>query len=171
MDRLTKIKHLLFWSAASAFTVLAPGWFWSEGYWLLTQGRASRILETEVQSDIYSIWQLLFYLTVNGTAHFLQSLLAISVLASTSPVTYSIASLMKRVAVIVCAVIWFRQPIGWVQAAGIVLTFYGLWLYDKAKGEVHRGERVVAKMLSERGGLVLPFVRGTAVGGIRGGSK
>jgi len=79
---------------------------------------------------------------MNGTVHFLQNLLAFAILSLTSPVTYSIASLVKRIAVICMAIIWFRQPVYLVQGLGICLTFTGLYMYNLAKGDVERGENV-----------------------------
>ncbi|KAG1842176.1 hypothetical protein DFJ58DRAFT_907607 [Suillus subalutaceus] len=43
----------------------------------------------------------------------------------TSPVTYSIASLIKRVAVICIAIVWFNQSVHPVQGLGIGMTFLG----------------------------------------------
>jgi solute carrier family 35 protein E1 len=74
-----------------------------------------------------------------------------------SPVTYSVASLVKRIFVIVVAIFWFGQSTTNVQAVGIGLTyataliieirkltlysFLGLYLYDRA-GDVARGEKI-----------------------------
>jgi multidrug transporter EmrE-like cation transporter len=69
----------------------------------------------------------------NGVVHFSQNLLAFSVLGLTSPVTYSIASLFKRVFVICFAILWFGQTVTPLQWAGIVLTFIGLYLYNDSK--------------------------------------
>jgi hypothetical protein len=46
----------------------------------------------------------------NGIFHFGQNILAFVLLSMVSPVTYSVASLIKRVFVIVMAIIWFRSP-------------------------------------------------------------
>lgn len=58
----------------------------------------------------------------------------------TSPVTYSIASLVKRIFVIVMSIIWFGQVVSFAQWIGILLTFVGLWMYQSAKRDVDRGE-------------------------------
>jgi len=79
------------------------------------------------------------YFFMNGTVHFGQNILAFSILQSTSPVTYSIASLIKRVAVIIIAIIWFSQPVNAVQAMGICLTFR--WSLDVQLGQGERRKR------------------------------
>ena len=67
----------------------------------------------------------------NGIFHFGQNIIAFVLLSMVSPVTYSVASLIKRVFVILAAIIWFGNKTTGVQAAGIILTFIGLYLYDR----------------------------------------
>lgn len=64
-----------------------------------------------------------------------------------SPVTYSIASLFKRVFVICFAIVWFGQSVSRLQWIGIALTIVGLWMYNstKIKKEVATNEAVVRK--------------------------
>ncbi|KAH9013332.1 TPT-domain-containing protein [Lactarius hengduanensis] len=81
-----------------------------------------------------------YYTFLNGIVHFAQNIIAFIILASVSPVTYSIASLFKRVAVICIALVWFNQHVHPLQGAGIALTFLGLWMYNNAKGDIARGE-------------------------------
>jgi solute carrier family 35 protein E1 len=87
--------------------------------------------------------------------HFAQNAIAFVILARTSPVTYSIASLVKRVVVICMAVVWFAQRVHPVQALGIALTSVGLWLYNGAKADVAAGERRVRRVERARD-LALP---------------
>ena len=72
--------------------------------------------------------------------HFGQNWCAFTTLSLTSPVTYSIASLVKRIFVIVASILWFGQQVSFVQTIGILLTFIGLWMYQSAKQDVDRGE-------------------------------
>ncbi|KAG2233408.1 hypothetical protein INT48_007438 [Thamnidium elegans] len=39
----------------------------------------------------------------------------------------------NRIFVIVMSILWFGQAISWTQSVGILLTFIGLWMYQKAK--------------------------------------
>jgi solute carrier family 35 protein E1 len=87
----------------------------------------------------FQAWQ--YYMFLNGIVHFAQNIIAFIILASVSPVTYSIASLSKRVAVICIALVWFDQLVHPLQGMGIGLTFLlGLWMYNNAKGDIARGE-------------------------------
>jgi len=74
---------------------------------------------------------LLLEFIFNGIFHFAQNILAFVLLSMISPVSYSIASLIKRVFVIAVAIVWFGNPTTPLQAFGIALTFVGLYLYDR----------------------------------------
>ncbi|KAI9223270.1 triose-phosphate transporter family-domain-containing protein, partial [Blastocladiella britannica] len=75
--------------------------------------------------------RLLGLLALNGLAHFTQALLSISVLARVSTVTFSITSLLKRIVIIVAAILWFGESVSGTQAVGVALTFVGLWMYQR----------------------------------------
>jgi solute carrier family 35, member E1 len=96
----------------------------------------------------------LIYFFLNGTVHFAQNYLAFAILSSTSPVTYSIASLVKRIAVICLAILWFNQAVHPVQAIGIGLTGIGLYMYNNAKRDVERGEKKVRHIEAVRDGIL-----------------
>jgi solute carrier family 35 protein E1 len=151
MDKL----NMLIWSACSAFICLTPGWFYAEGAQLLFGHGEIGGRPYPAFNDETPIYLIGYYFFLNATAHFCQALLAINVLATCTAVSYSIASLMKRVVVITAALLWFQQPVSSVQAFGILLTFYGLWLYDRAKSDVKATERQADNVYSANGGLLL----------------
>lgn len=66
-----------------------------------------------------------------------------------SPVTYSVASLIKRVFVIIVAIVWFGQKTTGVQAAGILLTFIGLYLYDRTSDAAKADRRAKLEQLRQ----------------------
>lgn len=82
-----------------------------------------------------SLWfispQILLLMVMNGLAHFLQSMLAFQILGSILPVNYSIANIMKRIIVIVVAILWEGQTVSQVQGYGLGLTMVGLYCYDR----------------------------------------
>ncbi len=131
--------NLLFYSSGMAFVLMIPIWLWSDAgtlfrAWLNPEPVSAAAAATNVSS-------LTFYFFANGSVHFGQNLLAFAILARTSPVTYSIASLIKRIAVICLAIIWFHQKVSFIQGFGMTMTFFGLWLYNRAKSDVDKGER------------------------------
>ncbi|OBZ89251.1 putative transporter C83.11 [Choanephora cucurbitarum] len=126
-NKLDKL-NVLFYSSLLSFLFMIP-------LWLLSDGVSLTYDSTEMDR-----WTLLFYLLINGTMNFAQNWFAFTTLSLTSPVTYSILSLLKRIFVIVMSIVWFGQAISWTQGVGILLTFGGLSMYQNAKGDIDRGE-------------------------------
>ncbi|KAG0148635.1 hypothetical protein CROQUDRAFT_31795, partial [Cronartium quercuum f. sp. fusiforme G11] len=138
MDKL----NLLFHSSAIAFLLMIPIWIWFDlisifTLWLDPISNLNLSSNTHQNSTSSS---LMFYFFCNGTVHFTQCILAFSILSRTSPVTYSIASLIKRIAVICIAIVWFGQPVSSIQAFGMLLTFSGLYIYNQSKSAIDKGE-------------------------------
>lgn len=132
MMRHTRIDrmNLLFYSSGLAWLLMIPLWFWTEGCY---QFGVARIAETATRPlDTLTLNTLVLFMA-NGLTHFAQNLIAFSVLLQTSPVTYSIASLLKRIIVIVASILWFGEVVGLMQMIGISLAMYGVWLYQQAK--------------------------------------
>ncbi len=150
MHKLDKL-NLLCYSSGMAFLLMIPLWGFYDLPVLLTSGIPPPKVVTSGR-------RVLLYFFLNGTVHFGQNILAFTLLQSTSPVTYSIASLIKRVAVIVIAILWFRQSVHPVQALGIGMTFTGLYMYHGAKGSVERGELKARAIEARREGM-LPMTK------------
>jgi len=144
--------NLLLYSSGIAFILMIPVWV-SSDFGRLMDLWSSPDAPTDVVTNSRQIVILNFFL--NGVVHWGQNLIAFAVLALTSPVTYSIASLIKRIAVICIAILWFNQHIHPIQGLGIFLTFVGLWMYNNAKSDVERGESKVRRM-EARGQILLP---------------
>ncbi|KAG7093999.1 hypothetical protein E1B28_007628 [Marasmius oreades] len=138
--KLDKI-NLLFYCSSMAFLLMIPIWMYYDLPVLLSSTHVAH--PSHGHSTPHSVT---YYFVMNGTVHFAQNIIAFVILSSTSPVTYSIASLIKRVAVICIAIVWFKQTVHPVQAFGIVLTFGGLYMYNSAKSDVERGEKKMRRV-------------------------
>ncbi|KAG0251235.1 suppressor of loss of ypt1 [Mortierella polycephala] len=130
-QKLDKI-NILFYSSTMAAMCMIPIWLYAEGLGLMfpDESAAYSHMTSGHGSGFWAVSWLLF---LNGVSHFFQNIFAFSVLALTSPVTYSIASLIKRIVVIVASIVYFHQTLGMTQWTGVCLTFWGLWLYNSAK--------------------------------------
>jgi len=154
--KLDKLNLLLYCSV-TAFILMLPIWFTYDLPRLLaTQSHPEHVAHPiHGHSTPHSV---VYYFFMNGTVHFAQNLIAFVILASTSPVTYSIASLIKRVAVICIAIAWFNQAVHPVQGFGIAMTFVGLYMYNSSKGDVQRGESQMRRVEASRA-VLLPSHR------------
>lgn len=151
--------NLLFYSSGMAFFLMIPIWLYSDASALFFSVPVAT--QQAAAASAGSTSSLLFYFFANGSVHFAQNLLAFSILARTSPVTYSIASLIKRIAVICIAIVWSRQHVSLIQAIGMTSTFGGLWMYNRAKSDVDKGEKKRVQV-EKRHDLELPSTVGDA---------
>ncbi|KAL8686908.1 MAG: hypothetical protein Q9218_006774 [Villophora microphyllina] len=126
-QKLDKL-NLLCYCSGLAFLLTCPIWLWTEGLPILS----SPILLTPFPEEpAHATTNLPLEFFFNGIFHFGQNILAFVLLSMVSPVTYSVASLIKRVFVIVVSIVWFGSETTRVQGLGIALTFLGLYLYDR----------------------------------------
>jgi solute carrier family 35 protein E1 len=149
--------NLLLYSSSIAFLLMIPLWLYYDLPVLLeTKANPSHI--SHPKQGHATPHSVAYYFLLNGIVHFTQNIIAFIILSSTSPVTYSIASLIKRVAVICIAIMWFNQTVYPVQAFGIALTFTGLYMYNNAKEDVEKGEKKITRVQAARD-LMLPTTK------------
>lgn len=129
--QLDKVSIIL-WCAIVGFAGTLPIWLLSDGYRGLRTGFSLQ------SGGTYS--RLLILTALNGFSHFCQNLLSFTILGSVSTVSYSIASLLKRVFVMSAAIAWFGQRVSSTQGYGIALTFVGLYIYDRFGTKKESGE-------------------------------
>jgi solute carrier family 35 protein E1 len=123
--------NLLCYCSGIAFVLTMPIWFVAEGYPLMTEFLRDGAVSLSSEQGALDHGALVLEFIFNGVSHFAQSILAFTLLSMISPVSYSVASLIKRVFVITVAIVWFGSSTTPVQAFGIGLTFLGLYLYDR----------------------------------------
>ncbi|KAF2397140.1 TPT-domain-containing protein [Trichodelitschia bisporula] len=123
--------NLLCYSSGLALIFTSPLWLWSEGFAVINTFLNEASIDAAGNHISHHHGRLFAGYFFNGTFHFAQSLVAFTLLSLVSPVTYSVASLLKRVFVIVCSILWFGNKVSGIQGVGICLTFLGLYLYDR----------------------------------------
>lgn len=155
--------NLLCYSSGLAFVLTAPIWLWSEGFGILGDFLYDGSVDLEQGPNTFDHGRLMVEFMFNGTFHFGQNILAFVLLSLVSPVTYSVASLIKRVFVIVVAVVWFRNSTTKLQAVGIALTFLGLYLYDRSS-EKNKADRRARTMTESKGTPLLPLNTAAGLG-------
>ncbi|KAL3421265.1 triose-phosphate transporter [Phlyctema vagabunda] len=156
--------NLLCYSAGMAFVLTSPYWFVSEGHGLLKDLlNGTPVIHPPAKPTIRAVGPigLVLELIFNGVFHFAQNIMAFVLLSMVSPVTYSVASLLKRIFVIFVAVVWFGNTTTPIQVFGIVLAFFGLYLYDRSSQSNKADRR--AKLMDLKEEPLLPL--NTSVGG------
>ena len=145
--------NLLCYCSTLAFLLTFPLWLWAEGLPILIGLYRSGSISLSNKPHALDHGRLSLEFVFNGIFHFGQNIIAFILLSMVSPVTYSVASLIKRVFVIVIAILWFRQPTTNLQAVGIGLTFLGLYLYDRT----HDSARAAKHLHKAQGQPLLPL--------------
>ncbi|KAI9852046.1 MAG: suppressor of loss of ypt1 [Thelocarpon superellum] len=148
--------NLLCYSSGLAFILTTPLWLWSEGFALMGDFFHDGALDLSGRKDALSARRLTLEFLFNGSFHFGQNIMAFILLSMVSPVTYSVASLVKRIFIIVASIVWFGNSTTPMQAFGIALTFLGLYLYDRTSDASRADRRVKLDQLKAVEPL-LPF--------------
>ncbi|CCK69332.1 uncharacterized protein KNAG_0C02210 [Huiozyma naganishii CBS 8797] len=131
-EEIGKIKYdkmtLMIYISSVGF-LLSFGWFMTLEFpivWgYLMRGKPSPLIQVFP-------WKL--YL-LNGTLHFLQAMIAYHLLGEVSTLTYSIANLMKRIAIISVSWLFVGRPITFFQVFGLLMNTLGLFLYEKCSSD------------------------------------
>ncbi|KAK4144082.1 triose-phosphate transporter family-domain-containing protein [Dichotomopilus funicola] len=149
--------NLLCYSSGLAFLLTCPIWAWSEGIGILGDFLWDGSVDLNLSPNSLDHGPLVLEYIFNGTFHFGQNIFAFVLLSMVSPVTYSVASLIKRVFVIIIAILWFRSPTTGIQAVGIALTFLGLYLYDRSSERNKADQRARSLTETRRQATLLPL--------------
>jgi solute carrier family 35 protein E1 len=134
--------NLLCYCSGLAFLLTFPLWIWTEGLPLLQDFYADGSIDLVEKPSALDHGRLTLEFIFNGIFHFGQNIIAFVLLSMVSPVTYSVASLIKRVFVILAAIIWFGNKTTIIQALGIALTMLGLYLYDRTSDAAKADRKV-----------------------------
>jgi len=94
--------------------------------------------DTIKEVGLYPFLKMLLF---SGLSHYLYNECAFLALSSVHPVTHAVANTIKRVAVIIISVLWFRNPLTLTGAAGSAIAIGGVFLYSIAKAKTAAPKR------------------------------
>ena len=101
---------------------------------LLAEGN-SIVAGTQATIDAVGFAKFMRMLLTLGVSHYTYNECAFVALSSVHPVTHAVANTIKRVAVIVVSVLYFRNPLTLTGASGSTIAIIGVLLYSLAKAQ------------------------------------
>ncbi|CAH7682355.1 hypothetical protein PPACK8108_LOCUS15224 [Phakopsora pachyrhizi] len=136
-NQINKLNPL-FSSSVLVFFLMILLWIWFGPRVILF---SLELIDLVPSSSEHNPDGLSIYFTTNSTVSFVQYILAFTISSQTSLVMYSIESLIKWVVLIVILIAWFQQNFSSIQFFGIILSFFGLYIYNQTELEIDRGEK------------------------------
>jgi drug/metabolite transporter (DMT)-like permease len=159
---------LLFYSSLTSAVLLAPLWFMTEGHALWSAAAAAAATAPTAAAVAASAGltpPVLGNLLAAGVAQYLHGIFAYMVVAEASALTYSIASVVKRVVVIGVSVVWLGNRVSPLGLLGAAITFAGVLYYNEAVRRSHRsGSSHAADGQRNDGGQAPLPLRGRGLG-------
>lgn len=109
--------------------------------WLLVE--ASRI-SSELTPDVMTL------LVVDGSLHWLQNILAFTLLKLVTPLTYAVANVTKRIAVISVSLLLLKNPVTYTNIGGMLMAILGVFCYNRAKHHENKANVTLPTTMSQK---------------------
>jgi len=77
-------------------------------------------------------------LILDGGLHWLQNILAFTLLKLVTSLTYAVANVTKRIAVISVSLLLLKNPVTWVNLGGMAMAILGVFCYNRAKHQENK---------------------------------
>eukprot|EP00037_Helgoeca_nana_P009142 m.80348 g.80348 ORF g.80348 m.80348 type:complete len:352 (-) comp19373_c0_seq1:105-1160(-) len=120
--------NLLLVTSQICLFLFTPYWLWMEG-WGILMGSTLRDLKLSTIELQHVMLKLLGASILNAV----QTVSAFTFLSLVPPVTYSVANVTKRVAIISLSIVYFGQTATFANVFGMSTTFLGVGLYNYVK--------------------------------------
>ena len=142
------LRLLLVLAQLSLFMFL-PVWFYFD---------FSAVIVHPAWTNENSTVSIVFLLFCDGVCHWLQNLVAFTVMSKVSKLSYAVASATKRVCIITVSLLLLQNHVTFMNVVGMVTAIIGVFLYNKVK-------------LDEKNALALPSTNKQQQNGNYGGKR
>jgi solute carrier family 35 protein E1 len=122
------------------------GVFMMFGLWCFTD--APTIMQADHANRTYK--SIAFLLVCSGLMALVQNLVAFSVMALMTTVSYSVASATKRVVVIVVSLLMLKNPVTPFNVSGMIIASCGVFLYNRIKVQVRKATPLLPSFSATR---------------------
>jgi len=78
-------------------------------------------------------WGICMLLVINGSLHWIQNVIAFSLYKLVTPLTYAVANVTKRIAVIIASLTLLQNPVTPLNMLGMVMAVGGVFIYGRTK--------------------------------------
>merc|ERR1711992_525042 len=82
-------------------------------------------------------------LLIDGALHWLQNILAFTLLKLVTSLTYAVANVTKRIAVISVSLLLLKNPVTWVNMGGMAMAILGVFSYNRAKHQENKASETL----------------------------
>ena len=103
--------------------------------WLLVDCRQ---VITDLTNDNTMSSNVLFLLVIDGILHWLQNIVAFTILKMVAPLTYAVANVTKRISIISVSLILLKNHVTSSNVCGMLMAISGVFYYNKVKYEENK---------------------------------
>jgi len=97
---------------------------------------------------------IIFLLVIDGITHWLQNILAFTILKLVAPLTYAVANVTKRISIVTVSIILIGNQVTASNVCGMLMAILGVFYYNKVKYEENKARSTLPTTMTPSSGGV-----------------